>query len=221
MKEWTVYAVSAAAAAGAAFRNTDGYRPFQWALQPQLTYLRQQGSTTAYYFDAIIRAEHTSALRITEHPVQNGANITDHAFSLPARLALDIGMSDAMGSFVQGQWSGDSPKSVTAYQVLRKLQDDRLPLAVVTRLAAYENMLIEQIAAPDDARTLYGLRATVTLRQIIMAQVSIKKVSVRPDATTAPGTRPVQAKPVEEDRASLLRRIEDRALGWLLGRGTQ
>ncbi|HEX4209508.1 MAG TPA: hypothetical protein VHY56_03880, partial [Candidatus Binataceae bacterium] len=44
-----------------------------------------------YVFDAILRAEHQRELRKTEHPVQTGANITDHAYLLPARITLEIG----------------------------------------------------------------------------------------------------------------------------------
>ena len=46
-------------------------------------------------------------------------------------------------------------------------------------------MVIEQITVPDDYKTAYGLRCTVTFRQIFTATVSTIKVAVsgRSDAT--------------------------------------
>ena len=177
------------------------WRPPEWKNLPsnmeQLVYLRANiaqkiegtdyfpASTLGYFFDAIIREDHASTLRITEHPVQTGANIVDHAYQIPAHLTLEIGMSDAMDSLVLGQWSSEpstyiSGKSVSAYKKLKELQKSRLPLIVQTRLERYENMLIENISSPVDNSTVFGLKATITFRQIITAMVREEKVSIRP-----------------------------------------
>jgi hypothetical protein len=67
-------------------------------------------NTKAYFFDAILREDHTTQRRITEHPVQSGANINDYSYQMPARLILEIGMSDAMATLIAGQF-GSAPVS--------------------------------------------------------------------------------------------------------------
>src|SRR5690348_15645087 len=42
-----------------------------------------------YIFDAVLRVDHHQRLRITDHPVQTGANITDHAFRDQPTIVLD------------------------------------------------------------------------------------------------------------------------------------
>jgi hypothetical protein len=136
-----------------------------------------------WFFDAYIRMNHTSRLVITEHPVQMGAALTDHAYLKPRELSIEVGMSDVATSFVPGQFSGGYSRSVTAFQVLKDLQSLRVPIQVHTRLGLYQNMLIEVLSAPDDHMTLYGLRCTVNFREILVAQVRTVKISARPQVT--------------------------------------
>lgn len=154
-------------------------------------------SIGGFFFDAVFRTNHESHLRITSHPVQGGANISDHCFMEPARITMEIGMSDANPSVVFGQFLGGSgSKSQAAFDELRKMQSSRQPVDVYTRLASYTNMLIEGLSFPDDVKSYTGLRASVTLQQIVVVDVPIVKVSARPAATgaTAGGT-PVPIKP--------------------------
>jgi hypothetical protein len=197
---WNLYTVTDVALAGGLTLNNalnGGYRPLQWALQS--VYLKT--NIAGYVFDAVIKEEHVHALAITQHPVQTGANITDHAYQKPAMLVLEVGMSDAMASFVPGQWGGGGQdgsligslvnnavrgltggalgellgvgpgKSVSAHQKLLELQAARTPLQVTTKLKIYRNMLIERIISPVEDKTVNALRCIVVMRQIIIAQV--------------------------------------------------
>jgi hypothetical protein len=157
---------------------------------------------TNYFFDAILRVDHFQELTATRHPVQNGAPIVDHAYLQPARVVLEIGMSDALavysgGQFFSNPFSGNPSKSVSAYQALITLQELRIPLQLTTRLNTYQNMLIESIRSPDDLKTRYGLRATITFIQILTATVVTNNQSARPNASqqTNPGTTQPTAVP--------------------------
>ncbi|WP_201264983.1 phage baseplate protein [Brevibacillus reuszeri] len=136
-----------------------------------------------WFFDAFLRSTHTSRLKITEHPVQVGAALTDHSYLEPKELTMEIGMSDAATSLIPGQFTGGWSRSVQAFKVLQELQAIRVPIQVHSRLGLYQNMLIEEITAPDDFTTLNGLRCTVTLREIIVAQVRTVKISSKPAVT--------------------------------------
>lgn len=163
-----------------------------------------------YVFDATFREDHVSKLMITSHPVETGAAIADHAYLQPSELTIQIGVSDV--AYKAGEsFSEGSSRSVTAYQLLRELQSLRIPISVTTRLHHYSNMLVETIAASDDYRTSSALKATVTFKQVIVAQVRAVKISERKHATNT--TQRGTVEPAEVKRKSLWKQGEN----WLFG----
>ncbi|MFL0167651.1 phage baseplate protein [Candidatus Clostridium helianthi] len=151
-----------------------------------------------YLFDAYFNIDHESTLSITEHPVQTGANVADHAFMQPNILSFEIGMSDVMIDVTYGgfqSFSNDSAsRSVNAYKILRQLQSDRIMINVYTKLWNYTNMLIESLSASDSNETAYALKANVTLKELLVATVTTVKISERPQKTdlTNEGEQKVQ-----------------------------
>lgn len=155
------------------------------------TIRQTQTASTTYFFDAVMRAEHTQDLTETRHPIQIGASVIDHAYMNPAVITLEIGMSDVMGRFASGQYTSNNSKSISAYQTFKSIQRQRLPITLNTRLDTYDNMLIRRIQAVDNKSTKFGLRAEITFGQIITASLAQQTVSARPDATdtTNEGTK--------------------------------
>lgn len=136
-----------------------------------------------YLFDAYFNINHESTLSITEHPIQTGANISDHAFMQPNQLSFEVGMSDVMKDVSNSNYvsfSSDATRSINAYKILRQLQSDRVPINLYTKLWDYKNMLIETISAPDTNETAYALKASVILKEIFVASVTTVKISQRP-----------------------------------------
>lgn len=157
-----------------------GYRPSQWGSAVSASQLVGiKTNIGAYFFDAIFNTSTEHVAELTEHPIQNGANITDHVIIHPVTITMEIGMSDCMARMVADQWTGAETKSINAYKKLVELMEARQPLDVKTRLNVYKNMIIRSISVEDNVSTLYGLRASVSMQQIIMANVSDAKVSAR------------------------------------------
>ena len=176
----------------------NGYRPRTWNIgMNAVQMVMVRSNIGGLFFDAIIHTDTQEHLTITSHPVQAGANISDHAFREPTRITMEIMMSDAMAERLPGQFSGIWDKSVSAYRRLVELQRSRIPFSVMTRLNMYQNMLIENISAPDDVGTQNGLRCTVELREVLLAQVTTTKVSAR-KWTTGTGTQNSEVQPVEK-----------------------
>lgn len=159
-----------------------------------------------YVFDAYFSINHESNLTITEHPIQTGASISDHAYMEAQSVTFEIGMSDVMqdvsAKSVTSFTGTSSSRSVNAYQVLKKLQSDRIPIDVITRLGTYKNMLIETISAPDDNKTLYGLKATVVLKEIFVVSVTTVKISERPQKSEATNEGDQKIQQVDESMLS-------------------
>ena len=183
-----------------------GFWPPQWAENiPGNTSIYDTVTRETYYFDAVIRVGHSRKSVITRHPVQTVVSQADHIYREPSVVTLEIGMSDAMQDYVPGQNSAGPTRSVSAYQLMAALQDNAHSLALRTRLDFYENMYIDDIDAPDDHETLYGLKMHVNLRQIITAEVAAETVSARPQMTdpqTNIGT--VQATAPTDQQATML-----------------
>lgn len=148
-----------------------------------------------YFFDAFLETNHTHNSKITSHPVQSGANITDHIYVEPVELSMKIKMSDCMQSLVKGQFTQNYTRSVSAYNVLRELQKLRIPFQVTTRLEVYQNMVIEVLSVNDDVKNLNGLEVDVTMKQILVVSVKTIKTSARVNATNKLTLGPTNATP--------------------------
>jgi len=173
-------------ASGSGFANSIlgafAYRPPQWVKsQPALVMTvadQTSGTITAYVFDGTERAEHEQRAVITQNPIQTGASLSDHMYTLPPVVTANILMSDCMQSFIAGQFASGPSRSVSAYQTLVDLQQNRKPVSISTRLKQYDNMMISSIITEETKDTLYGLRATVTFQKILTASIEIVSSTV-------------------------------------------
>ncbi|HWQ41327.1 MAG TPA: hypothetical protein VN456_04750 [Desulfosporosinus sp.] len=175
------------------------------AMAKYLVYLKT--NIAGYFFDAVLQTNYTRSLTITSHPVETGAAISDHAFVNPVELTMQIGMSDCATSIIPGQFTQGDSRSVRAFEILEKLQSQRVPMQVMSRLGLFKNMLIETIAVPDDYTTQYGLKATVTMKEVFVATVQTVKISARPQVTDSTNRGTVE---VETPNKSVTKAIEDK-----------
>ena len=159
-----------------------GISPYSEADKPQLIGVKT--NIGGYFFDAVLKVDHNSSLKITSHPIETGGNISDHAYMEPQSISMEIGMSDACVSYIDGQFEQRYTRPVSAYDTLKQLQRDRVKVDVLTRLELYKNMMIENITVSDDYTSLFGLRATVMLTEIIMAKT--KTVIIENVASKSP-----------------------------------
>ena len=144
-----------------------------------------QGTSTTYFFDAVLRSEHRQEAVFTEHPVQVGPAIVDHIYLRPAEVTLDVLMSDVAGVYQAGQYTGNNSKSIAAFQQFLQIQASRVPIVLATHLMQYKNMGVRAVFATDTNQTSHALRCTLYFKQIISATVSQTTVSARPDQTGA------------------------------------
>jgi len=136
----------------------------------QLITLTLNGST-AYprYFDSMtatvtIEESHMDEVVITEHPVEVGAQISDHAFKRPAELTVRCG------------WNGNNGETVQQiYQQLLSLQQALQTIAVSTGKRQYQNMLVAGLTCITDEKSENVLLVQVRFREIIT--VSTQNVS--------------------------------------------
>ena len=56
--------------------------------------LLRDSAGNEFVFDAVFSADHAHNVTVTQHPVQSGAAVADHAFVNPVEVTMDIGFSD-------------------------------------------------------------------------------------------------------------------------------
>lgn len=141
-----------------------------------------------------IEEEHNDELEITDHPVEQGAAISDHAFKRPAELTMRLGWSNSptvAGLFqgavagiggtvsgVQSLLSGSEVSQVKAiYEQLLALQISRVPFDVYTGKRFYKNMLVRGLSMTTDKDTENSLMVTMRFRQVLIVQTQLVTIT--------------------------------------------
>jgi len=114
--------------------------------------------------DVTIEEVHHDELVITDHPVEIGSTISDHAFMRPVEVQMRVGWSDSTEQsvgFVQ-----------RVYEELRILQGSREPFNVSTGKRSYKNMLIASLAITTDKQSEFALSCVAGIREVIITSTS-------------------------------------------------
>lgn len=131
----------------------------------------------------------TDSLHISDHPVEVGAAVSDHAFKFPAERMMKVGWSDSVGGYVG--------YSRQVYAQLLELQTAREPFDLFTGKRFYQNMLIAQIIEATNEETENGLLCSVVLRGINLTYTQVSEASAAnmasPQQTASPINRGVQS----------------------------
>lgn len=118
------------------------------------------------------------SLEITQHPVHQGASVTDHAYIKPATVSIN---------FVFGE--KNEALQVT-YAKLLRLQSDRIPFDLQTGKRAYSNMLLSSITLTTDETTENILSISCDLIQIIFVSSELIQITTkRPKSVSPPETK--------------------------------
>lgn len=165
----------------------------------------EDGRSVNYFFDAVLRTNHTTTRTITKHPIQTGAAVADHSYQMPAMVSMDIGMSDAMDSYSFSSnpndfvYTTNGSKSVNAYRAFVDLQKKGVPLTLNTKLNRYSNMIISQITTDDDYTTAMALKCTITFEEVFITDVGVVEKSRFPQISEPMSKTNVPAKNPKND----------------------
>ena len=150
-----------------------------------------------------LRESHDDEMEITEHPVEQGAAIADHAYKRPASVVIECGWSnspqtagvlDAVVNSVKGTVAGvqsiitgNAPNSIRdLYAKMLQLQVGKTPFDVSTGKRSYSNMLIRHITVVTDPKTENALLMTIQLRQVLIVSTQTLNVSAPASQQSSP-----------------------------------
>ena len=146
------------------------------------------------FADVTIEEKHKDELKITEHPTEIGAAISDHAYMETPELTVKVGWSESAGKlngYVGNTALGGATSLVAVYESLQSLQKTKLPLIVSTGKRLYTNMLIKSLSCTTDKTTEHVLMIDITFKKVIRVMTSETTVLVENQASPA-GTASVQ-----------------------------
>lgn len=155
-----------------------GSLAFAGALALTSVYLRTARAIGSIIPDVVVEENHSDSLVMTEHPVERGAPITDHAYRRPSEVTLHCsfqvgGLLGLVSSVVTALQSGtlDGLSQASAvYNELLALQRSRQPFSLTTGKRTYSNMLISELRVTTNRGTENILDVYVTCREIITVQ---------------------------------------------------
>ncbi|MCL5500641.1 hypothetical protein M5Y49_18380 [Escherichia coli] len=165
--------------------------------------------------DVVVSEKHSDALEITEHPVETGAAISDHAYKRPSEVVMEVGFAgggallDFASSLTSTSLLGMSPRET--YQKLLDLQSSRTPFDVVTGKRIYKNMLIRSLEVNTAKATENVLSAVISLREVIITSTQTVQVADKSEMQKAVETSQVQnagtKSTIPGDDASFLQKL--------------
>ena len=123
--------------------------------------------------DVTIAEMHSDEVAVTSHPVDVGAQISDHAYRQPAMLVCTFGWSDS-SRLVNAAFNGSLFKGMDSindvYDKLLRLMNARQPLKVSTSKRVYESMIITGLQTTTTVDTENSAIIEVTFQEIIVAK---------------------------------------------------
>lgn len=131
-------------------------------LSPIFLFQRNVGGFIA---DATLEEQHRDELAVTDHPVQQGAQITDHSFKRNAVVVIRAAWSNS-----STQALGDPNFVKAMYANFLELQASREPFNVFTGKRAYSNMLMTLLSEETTSKTENAMVLTIQCREVILVQ---------------------------------------------------
>lgn len=141
--------------------------------------LTPKGSFANVEIQALLEENYLDAVEVTEHPVELGAAITDHAYRRPSEVILRCGWSNSSNlaallgtasAVISGGSMAGADYAAAVYSQLLALQQARIPFSIQTTKRLYDSMLITALQVTTDSKTGNILLVTATCREIIVVE---------------------------------------------------
>ena len=149
--------------------------------------------------DVAIEESIETAVVSTDHPVEQGASITDHAFVAPVRVTMRVGWSSsALAATVD-------PGYINAvYGEMLAIQAARQPISIVTAKRSFDTMLVEELETHTDGDTENALLLVCRFKQVILVQTQVTTLAAQDQHAMPAVTAPTQAQGTVQPRQSAL-----------------
>lgn len=204
--------------------------------ETSLVYRKSPTKIDEIELDCSISESHVGEVEVTEHPVEEGFNVTDHSRPKPDSLTLEgivsntpfnrtqrkraiklLGTSQFQSNSIEDQKQGVAGYAEAAYAKLRDLRDTGKIITVVTQIRTYKNMVMTSLTIPRDGKTGDALRFSASFKQIrvVKNKATKKVVSKEPKAQPKAKAGKQTTRPANDSqkKKSILKQFDDGVLG--------
>lgn len=157
---------------------------------------RKKNKIDTIVLDVIITEGATATSRLTENPVEEGANVNDHIIIEPMTFYTE-GVVSNISANILSQFSSlkasltqDLTKAQTAWDELLKLKNSGTVFTLVQGLAAYENVVMTTLKQDTDKNTANGLFFTATYKEFLFVGATLTTADQFIDDDTADKSTP-------------------------------
>lgn len=171
---------------------------------------RHRTQIDSLVLDASVSEQHDGDVDVTEHNVEVGANISDHARVKPETLTIE-------GIITATPFGKDPSLDYIdeAYAKLRELKDTHELITVITPIRLYKNMIVTKLSVPRSIQTGDALRFNISFKEIRLATVTVVDRVVpkikKANGTTDKGKQ--VAAPADLTERSLAANLDDASGG--------
>ena len=154
-----------------------------------------------YLIDAAVTVEHSFDSETTDHPVEQGADVTDNTRPKPVMITLECIVSDTpIGAAATARSTGvqaSAVPSVDIYNRLLAIRNAREPVTVSTDLDVFDDMVLQSLSIPITTKAtpatfgangqikLGATRFKATFKQIVIVATDTAVVRVAAPASAA------------------------------------
>jgi hypothetical protein len=124
------------------------------------------GGFDAIEVDACLSEQHALTNRLTDHPVEQGFNVTDHSRPMPRTVSLDCVVSNTP---LTGNPDG-TDFALTIWRRFVQLHNQPQLVDVQTARDYYTSMGVESVTSPVDVKSANALRFTISLKEVRVVQ---------------------------------------------------
>lgn len=164
------------------------------------------GLSTELIVDATTELDYDADVETTDHPVEQGANTTDHARAKPEVITATCIVTnipvDSTDREVRDANNSDGSKARAqngyaqqVYSRLVKMKNDRQLHTLSTVRGVYSNMIITKLSTPTRAQYGDGLMFKIAFKEIrIVTTGTAQLVAIKQPKTLKPTDKEHQAK---------------------------
>lgn len=173
--------------------------------------------------DASVSQTHGATASVTSHPVEDGADVSDHVRLEPVVLTIQgIVSATPLGEGTTGPYDG---REIDGWATLVSLVEQRKPITIITTLRSYADMVLTSVTTTREkgARAIYPQieARQVRIVKTLTTALPPEKVKKPAQKATAPKTKELGAQataaPTEAQQAKTLGAAAVDLLGTLLG----
>jgi hypothetical protein len=147
--------------------------------------------------DCVPEEHHEDTMEITQHPVEQGASIADHAYKLPAEVTLNYIYSSSTKRGGSGQNVNYNQNFLQQmYQNFLALQAQRVLFQLYTGKRYYPQMLIKSLSVVTDPANENILNMRILCKELIIVTTTTTQGSGAALGSASNMTNPQQTAPI-------------------------